>query len=290
MESVCIIIPCFNEEQTIAKVIQDFQKELPNTRIVVIDNASTDKTAQIALQSRAEVIPCARKGKGAAMRKAFHTLEADYYIMVDGDDTYPAETIHTMLTAAKNGADMVVGDRISHGHYQKENKRPMHNLGNHLVRGAINALFRTNLKDVLSGYRVLSKRFAKNCPILLDGFEIESEMSIHAVEKLFEIQEIPVEYRDRPPGSESKLNTVKDGISVLRAILWIFKDSKPLIFFGASATLGGIIALGLYLLNFPWAALAAFTAACTLSACGLILDTLAKYQRESFEIRMLQNL
>lgn len=287
MKKVCVIIPCFNEEQTITKVIKDFQRELPNTRIVVIDNASTDKTAETAKQAGAEIIPCHKKGKGAAMRKAFHSLEADFFVMVDGDDTYPAESVHAMLAAASNGADMVVGDRISNGNYQKENKRAMHNLGNHLVRSAINLLFRTNLKDVLSGYRVLSNKFAKNCPILLNGFEIESEMTIHAVEKLFEIQEIPVQYRDRPPGSKSKLNTIKDGISVLRAILWIFKDSKPLIFFGTTSLITFILSLAIYLKELPLISLALFTLACTLCACGLILDTLAKYQRESFEIQML---
>jgi glycosyltransferase involved in cell wall biosynthesis len=279
---VAVLIPCFNEAATIKKVVADFRKAVPTAQVVVVDNNSGDGTGDLAAQAGARVITCRRQGKGAALRKGLKEIQAQYYIVVDGDDTYPAEAAPEMLEAAKNGWDLVVGDRRSNGNYQKENKRKLHGVGNTIVCGSINMLFGTKVKDVLSGYRVMTREFAQNWPILLDGFEVETEMSIHAIEKLFEVKEIPVEYRDRPPGSKSKLNTVKDGMNVLRAILWIFKDTKPLILFG---TVGGILALGSGVaLGTGNSALASTLAIITtnVACCGLVLDTLAKYQRENF--------
>lgn len=289
MHDVAVIIPCYNEEITIASVIEDFRRELPEAQIYVINNNCSDRTPEIAKSMGATVIPCTRKGKGAAIRKAFHQIEATLYVMVDGDNTYPAESVHEMIDATKDGADMVVGDRISLGHYRQENKRPLHNFGNSLVCKSINLLFNTNLRDIMSGYRVMTHNFVKHCPILVDGFAIETEMSIHAVEKLFEIKEIPIHYRDRPPGSFSKLNTFKDGINVIRAIAWVFKDSKPLIFFGAIATIPATALLLTLLLLGP-SSLAALFLITTLiiMGWGFTLDTQAKYHRESFEVNMLK--
>lgn len=289
MKRIVILIPCFNEEITVAKVVSDFKIELPKAEIIVLDNCCTDQTIPLAKEAGAKILTCSRKGKGAAVRKAFQEIDADIYILVDGDDTYPAEAIHSMLDALNNGADMVVGDRLSGGRYFKQNKRPMHNIGNLLVRSSINFLFRTQLKDVLSGYRVFSKTFVKNCPILLDGFEVESEMSIHAVDKLFEIKEIPIAYRDRPLGSKSKLNTIIDGTYVLRSILWIFKDSKPLLFFGLLGILQWAIAICSLLFAYPILTASLFLSGCSTFTCGFILDTLVKYHRDTFQISMLQN-
>lgn len=288
MKKIAVIIPCYNEELTIASVIQAFKRELPEAEIFIIDNNCTDKTAEIATKLGVTVKKCLRKGKGAAVRKAFREIDADVFVMVDGDDTYPAEAVHSMLDKLTAGADMVVGDRLTEGDYRRENKRPFHNLGNTLVCTSINLLFQTQLKDVMSGFRVMTRDFVKNCPILVDGFAIETEMSIHAVEKLFQIAEVPIVYRDRPEGSFSKLNTFKDGINVLRAILWVFKDTKPLIFFGALALVQYILACMLFLCSYNaiTGTILLLIGSITLG-CGLTLDTLAKYHRETFEINML---
>ena len=298
MPKIAVIIPCFNEELTIGKVVADFRRELPVAEILVFDNNSTDKSAELALKAGAVVIPSPRPGKGAVIRQAFRETEADVYLLVDGDDTYPPEECHKLLSAIAGGADLAVGDRISHGHYSKENKRPLHNLGNAIVCKSINLLFRTRIRDAMSGYRAMSRRFVKNCPILVDGFAIETAMTIHAIDKLFRLEEFPVSYRDRPPGSVSKLNTLTDGVIVLRSILWIFKDSKPLVFFGLLslvqlAVFGGITIWQLLdrrsgPVTSPLGIDLVATAVVTLCA-GFILDTMAKYRREEFETNLIKD-
>lgn len=294
--NIAIIIPCLNEEKTIGSVVTAFAKELPNAHVIVFDNNSTDRTAEIAARSGAIVVPSPRKGKGAVLRHAFRGIEADFYIIVDGDDTYPAEAVHAMLDLAKSGADMVCGDRLSGGHYSKENKRPLHSFGNKLICDSIRFLFNRDIKDALTGYRVMSRRFVKNCPILIDGFAVETEMTIHAIDKLFDYEEISIAYRDRPPGSFSKLDTFSDGLTVMRSILWLFKDAKPLIFFSFLTGLQLIMALLLLAFsawNFESNVLAILpgillilTSAITF-ATGLMLDSVVRFQREKFEIRMM---
>jgi glycosyltransferase involved in cell wall biosynthesis len=298
---IAVIIPCYNEEITIAKVVQDFKKELPKAKIYVFDNNSSDKTAQIALDNGAIVIKEIRQGKGNVVRTAFRIIDADIYVMIDGDDTYPAEDVHELLRPVINGtADVVVGDRHSCGKYEAENKRPFHNFGNQLVKNLINTLFGAKLNDIMSGYRVFSRHFVKNCPILSRGFEIETELSLHTLDKNYIIQELPINYRDRPEGSVSKLNTVRDGLRVLKTIFWLFKDYKPLVFFSSIALalcLSGL-ALGIPIIiefvrtglvpRIPTAILATgieLVAVLTFF-CGLILDTIAKYHRIDYELRL----
>ena len=210
-----VLIPCYNEELTIEKVIKDFRKELPDADIYVYNNNSKDKTAEIAKRNGAIVKDEYRQGKGNVVRSMFYDIDADIYVMVDGDDTYPAEFVHKLIEPVVNGeADMAIGDRLSNGTYQKENKRHFHEFGNNLVKKGINVLFKTNLKDIMTGYRVFNKKFVKNMPVMSPKFEIETEMSLYALDKKFIIKEIPIIYRDRPEGSESKLITVSDGMKV----------------------------------------------------------------------------
>ena len=294
---VAVIIPCYNEELTVGKVVRDFKEQLPAADLIVFDNQSQDRTVERAKDAGARVVPAPRPGKGSVVRKAFREIDADLYLLVDGDDTYPAEDCHKLLAAVRAGADMAVGDRISHGHYSKENKRPFHNLGNAIVCKSINLLFGTQIRDAMSGYRAMSRRFVKNCPILVDGFAIETAMTIHAIDKLFRVEEIPVAYRDRPAGSVSKLNTFSDGIIILRSILWIFKDSKPLIFFGALALLQFLAFGGIAIYQFAGKGRDPFgsplgigllgTAVTTLCA-GFVLDTMAKHHREEFETNLMK--
>lgn len=296
-KKVAIVIPCFNEELTVEKVVRDFRRELPDARVIVFDNNSSDATAARALGAGAEVYNSPRKGKGAVIRHAFRTLEADIYILVDGDDTYPAEAVHQLLKKLEDGADIATGDRLSAGHYSKENKRPLHNFGNRLICRSINLLFDKKLNDVLTGYRAMSRRFVKSCPILIDGFEVETEITIHAIERLFEIVEVPVAYRDRPPGSISKLNTVSDGMTIMRSILWIFKDAKPLLFFSILAgiqLLPALIALAnpaFQINSSPFLLAIGLTGVVTASvtfSTGLALDTVVKLHRERFEMNILK--
>lgn len=291
--SVVLLIPCYNEALTIGDVIEQFRRELPGLRVVVGDNNSSDGTAEIASRCGAEVIPVRRQGKGAVIRTLFRNIDADVYIMVDGDATYPADQIHDLLVPVVQGeADMVVGDRMAGGHYQRENQRPWHGFGNRLVVYLINVLFRTNLNDILSGYRVFSRRFVKNCPVLEDGFTLETTMTLHALDKLFVVREIPIYYRDRPEGSESKLSTYRDGFLVLRTILWIFKDNKPLWFFLVLSVVLFLVAAGVSALGslFPvWLAPVVFLASAIGLACGFILDTLVKFQRENFEVNLMRD-
>ena len=221
---IAVLIPCYNESKTIKKVVSDYKKVLPEADIYVYDNNSSDGTDKIASESGAIVRYERKQGKGNVIRSMFQDIEADCYIMVDGDDTYPAENAREMCDLVLNdGIDMVIGDRLSSTYFQ-ENKRPFHNMGNKLVRNLIEIMFKTNIKDIMTGYRAFSYKFVKTFPVLSKGFEIETEMSIHAVDKNFTLKEIPVMYRDRPEGSVSKLNTYKDGLKVLKTIGTLFKE------------------------------------------------------------------
>jgi glycosyltransferase involved in cell wall biosynthesis len=303
MEKIAVLIPCYNEELTIEKVIKDFKRELPDADIYVYNNNSKDKTEEIARKNGAIVVNEYKQGKGNVVRSQFRDIDADIYVMVDGDDTYPAEFIHKLIEPVKNGqADMAIGDRLSNGTYQKENKRPFHEFGNNLVKKAINILFDTDLKDIMTGYRVFNKRFVKNMPVLSPKFEIETEMSLYALDKKYIIKEIPIEYRDRPEGSSSKLNTVSDGIKVVKTIARMFKDYRPFKFFGIIALI--FFALGLlvgipvlveffkttYITKVPSAILATgcMSLASVAFQCGIILDTITRQHREDYEINLLR--
>ena len=292
MEKIAVLIPCYNEELTIEKVIKDFKKELPDADIYVYNNNSKDKTAEIAKKNGAIVINEYKQGKGNVVRSQFRDIDADIYVMVDGDDTYPAEFVHKLIEPVKNGeADMAIG-----------NKRPFHEFGNNLVRKSINLLFNTDLKDIMTGYRVFNKRFVKNMPVLSPKFEIETEMSLYALDKRYIIKEIPIVYRDRPEGSSSKLNTVTDGIKVVKTIIRMFKDYKPFRFFGIIALifllLGLIVGIPVlveffktsYITKVPSAILA--TGFVSLAAitfqCGILLDTITRQHRENYELQLLR--
>ena len=298
-----VLIPCYNEEQTIEKVIKDFKKELPDADIYVYDNNSKDKTAQIAKENGAIVKHEYRQGKGNVVRSMFRDIEADIYVMVDGDDTYPAEEVHKLIEPVANGqADMAIGDRLTNGTYQKENKRHFHEFGNNLVKKAINIAFKTNLKDIMTGYRVFNKIFVKTMPVMSPNFEIETEMSLHALDKKFIIKEVPIVYRDRPEGSESKLNTVSDGIKVMKTIITMFKDFKPRQFFWIIALVFAIIGLivGMpviveyiktgFITKVPSAILATgiMTFAIIIAQCGVILATVVKQNKEKYELELLR--
>ena len=227
MDKVAVLIPCYNEEKTIKKVVEDWKKELPTAVIYVYDNNSKDNTAKIAKEAGAVVRHEYQQGKGNVIRRMFREIDAECYIMIDGDDTYPAEYASKIVSAIQNGADMVVGDRLSSTYFE-ENKRPFHNLGNSLVRSTINRLFKSNIRDIMTGYRGFSYDFVKTFPVLSKGFEIETEMTIHAVDKNLYVENIIIDYRDRPEGSESKLNTYRDGMKVLITIGKLYKNYKIL--------------------------------------------------------------
>ena len=232
MDKIAVLIPCYNEEKTIEKVVRDWKKELPEAVIYVYDNNSKDRTVELAEKTGAVVRHEYAQGKGNVIRRMFREIDAECYIMVDGDDTYPAEYGKQMAELVlQKKTDMVVGDRLSSTYFE-ENKRPFHNFGNSLVRGSINHLFHTNIRDIMTGYRAFSFLFAKSFPVLSKGFEIETEMTIHAVEKNMRIENVIIEYRDRPSGSESKLNTYSDGLKVLKTIGRLYKNYRPIGFFG----------------------------------------------------------
>lgn len=241
---IAVIIPCCNEAPTIAKVVDDFHRELPEATIYVYDNNSTDGTTQIAREHGASVKFEPRQGKGNVCRQMFRDIEADCYLMVDGDDTYPAESARALCDPILAGeADMTVGDRLSNGTYAEENKRAFHGFGNNLVRSMIKWIYGYSFDDVMTGYRAMSKPFVKTFPVLSEGFQIETELSIHAVDHRWRIKDVPIEYRDRPAGSESKLNTVSDGIRVIAMIGTLFKDYRPLKFFSLVALIFAVIGL-----------------------------------------------
>ncbi len=298
---IAVLIPCYNEELTIEKVIKDFKKELPEADIYVYDNNSKDKTAEIARKNGAIVRHEYRQGKGNVVRSMFRDIDADIYVMTDGDDTYPAEEVHKLIEPIKNGqADMVIGDRLTNGTYKNENKRQFHQFGNNLVKNSINSLFKTNLKDIMTGYRVFNKVFVKTMPVMSPKFEIETEMTLHALDKKFIIKEIPIVYRDRPEGSESKLNTVGDGIKVIKTIIKMYKDFKPRQFFCRIALIIAIIGLIIgvpvilefvetsYITKVPSAILATgiMTIALIVAQCGVILDTVVKQYHERYELEV----
>jgi glycosyltransferase involved in cell wall biosynthesis len=298
--NIAVLIPCYNEEQTVGKVIDDFKQELPHAQIYVYDNNSKDRTAEIALEHGAIVKKEQRQGKGNVVRSMFREIDADYYIIVDGDDTYPAEFVHKLLTELQQGADMVIGDRLSNGTYKNQNKRSFHNFGNNLVRNAINFLFKNNLKDIMTGYRGFNKLFVKTFPIMSPGFEIETEISIHALDKRFVVREIPIDYRDRPEGSESKLGTFRDGFKVLKTIFSLAKDYKPLLFFNIWASLffvcGLVVGIPVviefiatyHISKLPSAVLAVglMVVAFVLFCCGLILDTVVSNYKKQYEVHL----
>lgn len=303
MKKIAVLIPCYNEEITIEKVIKDFKKELPTADIYVYDNNSKDNTAKIAKENGAIVKHEYRQGKGNVVRSMFRDIEADIYVMVDGDDTYPAEEVHKLIEPIRNNeADMVIGDRLTNGTYQNENKRHFHEFGNNIVRDSINKLFKSNLKDIMTGYRVFNKIFVKNMPVMSPKFEIETEMTLHALDKKFIIKEIPIIYRDRPEGSVSKLNTFSDGFKVLKTIIKMLKDFKPRQFFWAVSVifiiLGLIIGIPVivefaktgFITKVPSAILATgiMTFAIIIAQCGVILDTVVKQNREKYELELLR--
>lgn len=276
MSEVAVLIPCYNEEQTVAKVIHDYRAALPDAAIYVYDNNSSDRTSEIVRElgqtdARLFLRHEYRQGKGNVIKSMLRDIDADCYLLTDGDDTYPAESAPEMVQLVLEGkADMVVGDRLS-STYFTENKRPFHNSGNVLVRKLINSLFKSNVRDIMTGYRALSREFAKCLPIMSKGFEIETEMTIHAVDKNFLIRQVKVDYRDRPEGSESKLNTFSDGAKVLRTIFMLFKNYKPLVFFGSVAVALFLLAVVLFipvLMDFSRTGLVAKFP--TLIVCGII--------------------
>ena len=296
MEKIAVLIPCYNEEITIEKVIKDFRRELPDADIYVYDNNSNDKTYEIARHEY-------RQGKGNVVRSMFYDIDADIYVMVDGDDTYPAEFVHKLIEPVREGrADMCIGDRLSNGTYKKENKRPFHEFGNNIVKKSINFLFKTNLKDIMTGYRAFNKKFVKNMPVMAPKFEIETEMSLYALDKRFSILEIPIDYRDRPEGSLSKLNTVSDGIKVLSTIIKMLKDYRPLFFYTIFAVIMATISLifGIpviieyfktkFIGKIPSAVLASacMILAIIIEQCALILDTVVKINKENYQLNLLR--
>ncbi|MDE6231896.1 MAG: glycosyltransferase family 2 protein, partial [Lachnospiraceae bacterium] len=246
MDKIAVLIPCYNEGKTIDKVVKDFKRELPEAIVYVYDNNSTDGTDKIAESAGAVVRYEYQQGKGNVIRRMFAEIDAECYVMVDGDDTYPADNVREMVDKVLiKKADMVVGDRLSSTYFE-ENKRPFHNFGNSLVRSSINILFRNDIKDIMTGYRAFSYRFVKTFPVLSKGFEIETEMSIHAIDKNMYVENVVIEYRDRPNGSESKLNTYSDGFKVLSTIFRLFRTYRPLRFFGIISAILIILAAAFF--------------------------------------------
>jgi len=278
MKETAVLIPCYNEEQTIGKVVADFRRQLPEANIYVYDNNSTDGTAVVAAAAGAIVRHESAQGKANVIRTMFHEVEARHYVMVDGDDTYPAEAAGEMIRAVESGADMVIGDRLS-STYAAENKRRFHNFGNILVRALVNGCFRSSVTDIMTGYRAFSRRFVKTYPVLASGFEVETEMTIHALDKRLRIVALPVDYRDRPAGSVSKLNTFRDGFKVLLTIFNLIKEYRPLLVLSAVAF--GLL-VGAALLSMP---LLATTSALTFFS-GVVLDMIARKSRKQFEVEL----
>ena len=298
MEKIAVLIPCYNEEKTIKKVVRDWKKELPEATIYVYNNNSTDRTAEIAKEAGAVVRDEYQQGKGNVIRRMFREIDAQCYVMIDGDDTYPAEFGREMVDKVlERKVDMVVGDRLSSTYFE-ENKRPFHNFGNSLVRGTINRLFRSNIRDIMTGYRAFSYQFVKTFPVLSKGFEIETEMSIHAVDKNMLVENVIIDYRDRPDGSESKLNTYSDGFKVLRTIARLFRTYQPMKYFGSIAgvlaVLGGGFSIPVFkdyfatglVKRFPTLIVCCFvilTAIVSLFS-GAILKTITWKNRQDFEM------
>ena len=300
-EKIAVLIPCYNEEATISTVIADFRRELPEAEIYVYDNNSTDTTYELAVACGAIVKKEPRQGKGNVIRQMFFDIDADYYLMVDGDDTYPAEAVHGLLDKLRSGeADMVIGDRLSNGTYFDENKRPFHDFGNNLVKNTITRLYKTKIRDVMTGYRGFNRIFVKSFPIMSSGFQIETELTIHALDKKFKLVELPIDYRDRPEGSESKLNTFSDGFKVIMMIVKMWKDYKPLMFFGiwtffffVFGLFAGVPVIREYMLTHfitrvPSAILSTGLMILALLSLvtGLILDTVVTNAKKEYELNL----
>lgn len=302
-QKIAVLIPCYNEEKTIKKVALSFQKELPNAQIYIYNNNSTDKTLKIANSIPNVIVRNEYKqGKGNVVRKMFQEIDADIYVMVDGDNTYPAKAVHKLIEPIINKeADMVVGDRLSNGTYKYENKRKFHFLGNQLVKNIINILFKSKLNDIMSGYRVFNKKLVKSVPILSEGFELETELTLSCLDKRYIIKEIPINYKDRPKGSVSKLNTFKDGFKVLKTIFKIYKNYKPFRFFCLLSLFFLILGLTVgipviiefiktsYITKIPSSILATglILMSCISFQSGLILDTIVKNNKENYELSIL---
>ena len=300
MDKIAVLIPCYNESRTIEKVVTDFKRVLPEAVIYVYDNNSTDGTDEIARKAGAVVRYEHQQGKGNVIRRMFRDIDAECYIMTDGDDTYPAEAAPEMIAKVlERNADMVVGDRLS-STYFTENKRPFHNFGNSLVRKSINVLFHTDIKDIMTGYRAFSYQFVKSFPVLSKGFEIETEMSIHAADKNMFVENVVIDYRDRPEGSVSKLNTYSDGMRVIRTIIRLYRTYKPMNFFGAIAAVLAILSIAFLIPvlvkfsriglvpNFPTLCVCGFVMLAAIQAffSGMILQTISQKNRQDFEMEL----
>ncbi|WP_026655812.1 MULTISPECIES: glycosyltransferase family 2 protein [Butyrivibrio] len=300
MDKIAVLIPCYNEEKTIAKVIRDAKAALPEAVIYVYNNNSKDRTAEIAAAEGAVVRNEFMQGKGNVIRRMFREIDALVYVMVDGDDTYPMDSAPEMVDLVLNhNSDMVVGDRLSSTYYQ-ENKRPFHNFGNNLVRGSINKLFGCNIRDIMTGFRAFSYEFVKTFPVLSKGFEIETEMTIHAVYNNMQIDNVVIEYRDRPEGSESKLNTYEDGMKVLKTIAKLYRNYKPFGFFLIFSMVLALISI-FFLVpivteywrtglvpRFPTLIVCCFIMLSAVQSffAGVILSTLAVNNRREFEMQL----
>ncbi len=301
MDKIAVLIPCYNESKTIEKVVKSFREALPDATIYVYDNNSTDGTDRIATEAGAIVKYEYQQGKGNVIRRMFREIDAECYIMTDGDDTYPASVAPDMAQLIfDKKVDMVVGDRLS-STYFTENKRPFHNFGNKIVRGGVNTLFKSDIKDIMTGYRAFSRQFVKTFPVLSRGFEIETEMTIHAIDKNMSIENVIIEYKDRPEGSESKLNTVSDGIKVIKTIFRLWKNYKPFSFFSVLALILIVISAAFFipfvLIPFiqtgfvdkiPTLIVCGFMAIAALLSffSGLILDTIVQKEKREFEYRL----
>lgn len=302
MDKIAVLIPCYNEVVTIGKVVTDFKKALPEAVVYVFDNNSSDDTARIAQEAGAVVRYEHQQGKGNVIRRMFREIDAECYIMTDGDDTYPADNARAMADAVLlRGVDMVVGDRLSSTYFE-ENKRPFHNLGNSLVRKSINMIFKSDIKDIMTGYRAFSYQFVKSFPVLSKGFEIETEMSIHAIDKNMYVTNEVIEYRDRPEGSESKLSTYSDGFKVLMTIARLFRNYRPLAFFGVIALILALLSIGFFIpvlvefirtglvAKFPTLIACGFVMITAIQSffAGLILDTIKQKNRHDFEMELVR--
>lgn len=302
MDKIAVLIPCYNEEKTVEKVVTDFHRVLPEAVIYVYDNNSSDRTVELAEAAGAVVRHEYQQGKGNVIRRMFREIDAEVYIMTDGDDTYPAEFAREMADRVlEHQADMVVGDRLS-STYFTENKRPFHNFGNSLVRGTINRLFHTEIKDIMTGYRAFSYQFVKTFPVLSKGFEIETEMTIHAADKNMQVDNVVIEYRDRPEGSESKLNTYSDGAKVLMSIMKLYRNYKPMNFFGILSLLLAVVGTVFFVPvlveyistglvpKFPTLIVCGFTLLASLQSvfAGLVLSSNAQRNRQEFEMNLIR--
>ncbi|MDE7253068.1 MAG: glycosyltransferase family 2 protein [Acetatifactor sp.] len=300
MDKIAILIPCYNEEKTITKVVTDVRQALPEAAVYVYNNNSVDKTVELAEQAGAIVRNEYKQGKGNVIRRMFREIDAECYLMIDGDDTYPLDCAGEMVNLVlERGADMVVGDRLS-STYFSENKRPFHNFGNSLMRTGINSLFHSDIKDIMTGYRAFSYEFVKTFPVFSKGFEIETEMTIHAVNYNMQVENVVVEYRDRPEGSVSKLNTYSDGAKVIRKMLQLYKNYKPMSFFGLFGLILVLVAAGVFVPvgieyletglveRFPTLIVCGFMALAGILAffSGMILEVMAAKDRRDFEYRL----